>query len=433
MKTFARLLSSSAIFAGLVIGANAQDGHTDKNEGRSHDSHSSVSRASHSNSGGATRSYSWSNSSGRSSSAYTPRSYRSQDRNPSVDSNNGGNRSYERSYSRTYSAPTYERNNSDNSSPWTSAKTTYRRQDTAEPEHTYTKRPATQDRPTWNQDSGSRTNTYDRGNQGKWNSGLDRNSKAPLSEHFGLTSSNFTSHRGFIGAPPPAFSKPSQFFFHDGFRSGGSIESLSLQIGGFRFGYCQYDGRFRDNWFFFGNYCYAPTFAGAICSPWYYYYELPPYFCSPTVFIVEDYSYRHYYGRGREYRYRDGYDDRDNDSIDGSIASIVRGFENRDFRDMDSLVPHSGDVAIFMDHQYRYSMRADDYFDMMRDAVENVRTTGYHILDVRTYDDDSVRIEARHETVDPWNRHSNVYNTILLQRESRGYVIREFGTSQHRD
>lgn len=289
------------------------------------------------------------------------------------------------------------------------------------------------------QDTPGRTSRYD-----------NRPPQQPVLERFGHNTSNFAVQKDLVRTPMRGFDRPSSVFIHKGL--GNQVlnqERISLQSNGFRVGYYQYQPSFHDNWFFYGNYCYAPTYVGSVCSPWYYYCELPPYFYSPTVIVIGDYPHRHHHYGRRAYEYTylttyGGYDNYDNynsydnydrnpNSIDGSLNSIVSGFEHRSFRSLNYLVPHNGNVAIFMDHEYRYSINSDDFYDMLRDAVENVDTKSYHILSVNTFDDDSVRLEARHETVDPWGNRTNVYNTILLERENDGYVIREFGTSRDRD
>lgn len=271
----------------------------------------------------------------------------------------------------------------------------------------------------------------------------DRDGDRPFYEKWGEHSNNVAAWHNFHDDRTQHFNQPNWVFLRQFYTpSNLGMTGFSLQIDGLRFGYYQYDRGFRDSSFYFSNYCYAPSTIGAVCSPWYYYCELPPYFCSPGVYVVADYGRRHRRFGEVIYRYAPTtvYVDQqlsgfspDPYNLDSAIDNIVRGFEHEDYDRLSYLVPRQGDVAIFMDHDYKYSVHANDFYDLLGDAVKNVRTDSYKILDVRTYDDDSVRIEAKHTSLDPWGHRSDLYNTFLLQREPEGYAIREFGTSRYRD
>lgn len=262
-------------------------------------------------------------------------------------------------------------------------------------------------------------------------------------ERVGIRSSNFAAKHGLVRTPPAPIRRLPDFGRHgfdrdwdrdrDRFEHGGSGFSLSLILGDFRIGYCQYDSGFRESWFRYPRYCYTPYYQECVPSPWYYYPMLPPYVPCDSIFYTDDWRGRHGISVYYDWRpVRQTYDV-DPRNLDYAINDLVRGFENRDFRMARYLVPTDGSVDIFMDHDYKYSLRADDFSDMLRDAVDGVRTVDYRILDVHTYDDGTVQVEARHESEDPWGRRSTVYHTYRLEREDSGYVIREFGTSADRE
>lgn len=211
----------------------------------------------------------------------------------------------------------------------------------------------------------------------------------------------------------------------------GFDQSNNLLLNGYRRGYYQYDPKFRDNWFWFKRYCYTPVIQACVCSPWYYYAQLPPYLVLGDVMIVGA-PIEPYYGQS--YGYGSSLDDgtASNPQLDASLDNLVRAFRQHDASRIDPLVSPSGQVAIFMDGSYSYSLRSGDFQDMLHDAISDVRTVAYRVLDVRGADDGTVKVEAEHDAQDPWGQSQTVYHTFRLVNERGTFVIREFGTSSRR-
>jgi hypothetical protein len=190
--------------------------------------------------------------------------------------------------------------------------------------------------------------------------------------------------------------------------------------------------------FWYPNYCFSP-FGGAniVISPWYSYTFLPGYLNCEHVYVTH---YRGFWGwnTGVVYVYDNnaynyGYDSHYNRNreLDYSIDDLRTGFERRDFRALDRLVPNYGQIAIYRDGQYDYSIDTRDFSDLLNDLSSNANTYRYQILETRL-GRNSARISAAHEYTDQWGNRQKVYHSIYLENEDGNMVIREFGTSNYR-
>ncbi len=214
-------------------------------------------------------------------------------------------------------------------------------------------------------------------------------------------------------------SAPTQPWFSD---------RVTRNSDGFRIGFVQYDSGFHQSSFYFGNYAYWP-YSPCVASPWYFYPMLPPYIS--LSFVYTEYppswsdSYHPYNGYvpGSGHRYG---------SLDYCIDDLRVAYIEHDPRAINRLIPRYGDIAIYIDGDYRYSVRCSDFHEMLEDSISDVRTTGYRVIAVRRYDDGSVLIESRHTFSDGWNGGETVYQSFRLVPQGSTYVIREFGTSQRR-
>lgn len=206
--------------------------------------------------------------------------------------------------------------------------------------------------------------------------------------------------------------------------------------GGYRSGYCQYDSNWRDDWFLYAFYLFTPT-RNCTVSPWYYYPQLPGYINTSRIsyyngrhcdFWVGDpyqYSYSYSrYGYGEPYGYSSNYRE-----IDRAIDDLVRGFERQDRQAIGRLVSRSRDVNVYVDNRYCYTLRSDDFYDLMMDNIFSTRTTRYEIVSV-TQAYDGIRVTARHEFLDPWGSYTAVHHFYRLQPDRYGYFISDFQTSQ---
>jgi hypothetical protein len=199
-------------------------------------------------------------------------------------------------------------------------------------------------------------------------------------------------------------------------------------FGGLRIGYVGYSNAWCDDNFAYPYYVFNPWMANGYCvaSPWYRYSYLPAYVNTTRVIVVNNYVPTWGTSGWNDYSY--DRNDRRNEALNDSLDDLRDAFERNSTRYADRLVPPSGQVAIYNDGRYDYSIGADDFRDMFLDGVEQSKTIKYEITEVQTRGDE-VHIRARHEYEDSWGERQVVYHTITLRRE-RGdsFVIREFGT-----
>ena len=218
-------------------------------------------------------------------------------------------------------------------------------------------------------------------------------------------------------------------------REDGPRHSNSLWVDGWRNGYSHYNNNWNDNHFWYPNYCFTPWGnVNIVISPWYSYTFLPGYLNCEHIYVT---NYRGYWGWNTGFTYTSvndnyGYNrSSQNRELDYTIEDLQDGFENRDFRALDRLVPDRGQIAIYRDGRYDYSIDTRDFSDLLNDLSSNANTNRYRILETRI-NRNSARISGLHEYTDQWGNRQRVYHSIYLENEHGDYVIREFGTSNSR-
>ena len=197
--------------------------------------------------------------------------------------------------------------------------------------------------------------------------------------------------------------------------------------GGLRYGYVGYSSSWRDDNFCYPFYVFDPWAPNVayVASPWYRYSYLPPYLNTSRVVVIDHYDS----DWGSTDGWRD-YDDRArrNEDIDNALDDIRDAFERGNDRLADRILPRTGQVAIFNDGKYDYSLGVDDFQDMFVDGIAQSKTIRYEIIESRVKGNE-VHLRARHEYTDSWGESQVVFHTYTLRREQGGrYVIREFGT-----
>lgn len=194
----------------------------------------------------------------------------------------------------------------------------------------------------------------------------------------------------------------------------------------YRRGYYGYNWDWRDDYFGYPYYRFGWQH-GCVFSPWYWYPHLPGYI---VITRISWSGSRFYFGWGESYDWGRRYDRSDQDLQD-AIEDIERAWKRRDRRSIERLVPARGRVVIDLDRSYAYTVDADDFYDMLRDAVETTRTLDYRIVDVR-YERRSARVVAVHEYQDPWGRVERATHAYILELGRRGYEIAEFAIRRDR-
>lgn len=204
------------------------------------------------------------------------------------------------------------------------------------------------------------------------------------------------------------------------------------------------DGHHRhddDDYFCYPHYVFNPYLvSNSVVSPWYYYPSLPGYLDTNRLVITSNYDSSfvglpYDYTPGQQYA-DNGYDrdsrydanSLDRRNLDYSIDDIVNAFTHQDRRAVDRLVPRDGTVAITVDGTITYGLNADDFYDLLMDAVNNANTIDYEITGVKASQDEA-EVLAVHEFADAWGRRQTVYHRYHLFSERGSIVIRSFETS----
>ena len=221
-------------------------------------------------------------------------------------------------------------------------------------------------------------------------------------------------------------------------------EQIRLQSARVRVGYYHYDPFWIDSDFWFRGYAFEPWRRPVHCSPWYYYPHLPAYVPLGYVRVLQLQFYplrgvRYVWTRGTSGFFSDtlldswgsGSFHRGNRALDEALEDIDRAFNRRDRRAIGRLVPSRGQVHIFMDGRYVYSVESDTFYEMMLDVTLGTRTRRYEIVSVETYRNEA-EVVARHEFIDPWGRWSQVFHWYRLTERWGNYEVTRFGTSQSR-
>lgn len=199
----------------------------------------------------------------------------------------------------------------------------------------------------------------------------------------------------------------------------------------YRFGYWHYQGNWCDDWFNYPYYRFRWDPYDCVPSPFYYYGHLPPYIscvritlgsfswtACTTRYAWVPFQYDGGYGWGRNRRY---------DDLDYAVNDIGRAFRERRMRLIDDYIGRH--VVVEYGYGERYRMNGDDFYDMLRDAVEGTRTESYLVQDV-CRDGDRATIVAYHTFYNPWGIRESVRHVYGLVGGRRGYEIEYFRTER---
>ncbi len=236
--------------------------------------------------------------------------------------------------------------------------------------------------------------------------------------------------RGRIDArrygPPPSRVSLNVQIGRTGIRTGSRL-AFGADFGGLRIGFVSYSGGYRRGGFGYGHYFYDPYDYACVASPWYRYSYLPPYLDRTRVIVVNNYPSTWGWDGWTTYDYRSVRDDRRDEAVQDALDDLRSAFERQSEQDANRLVPQSGNVAIFNEGRYDYSLSPEDFLGMFLDGVEQSKTLSYEILEARRQGDE-VRVRARHEYEDSWGARQSTIHTLTFRREGGDYVIREFGS-----
>ena len=148
------------------------------------------------------------------------------------------------------------------------------------------------------------------------------------------------------------------------------------------------------------------------------------------MIVVDNYPSTNW--TGDDYEWAPGSRTTANAVLDDSVQDLVAAFEADDHQAIDRVAPHSGNVNIYVDGKYSYSLKANDFYDTYVDGIESTKTDRYEVVDVKANPNGTARVETKHIYNDPWGNRTYVYHSYFHVKEGDEYVIREFGTSDYR-
>jgi hypothetical protein len=212
-----------------------------------------------------------------------------------------------------------------------------------------------------------------------------------------------------------------------------------------RHGYCR-PGNFWADWFFgYAYYVFDPIPWQCVFSPYYYYYCVPGYlpyrrvWCTNyrVIYIIIDPIDWRYCGNGYGYgfyssSYGSNYDDSGNYSnLDKALSDLTDAFKYGDPTKLDRLVPRGGDVEVFIDGDYSYTVNSDEYYDITSDLIQGVHTTDFRITKVNALKNGGYFVVARHDYLDAWDNPQTNWLTFTIEESANWYAITQAGTNRN--
>jgi hypothetical protein len=170
--------------------------------------------------------------------------------------------------------------------------------------------------------------------------------------------------------------------------------------------------------FGFGLYVYEPV-GPCYVSPWYHYGALPAYVAQSAADPQSGY--------GCDWSQGDVYSGGDS-ALDQAVDEIQNTFVNQDSDALNELIPGSGEVGIFTDGSYDYSLACGGFQQMLADGSQNVETVSFTVTQVLQGNGQAV-VRATHTVTDPDGGQDTVYQLYHLRSDGGQYVIADFMTS----
>lgn len=179
--------------------------------------------------------------------------------------------------------------------------------------------------------------------------------------------------------------------------------------------------------FGFGFYVYTPFYAPCVASPFYYDPYVPAYVPEARVVIWPNYSVA--WGDGDPYTYQpeyvySSYGDPD---FNLGISTLGYVYGHRDVGVLSDLMG-SGQIAVFADGRYEYSLNADDFRAMLADDCLACPTVSFDILSVRHHGRYGI-LRCRHRFRGTDGSIHMAYLGFNMQWSGDRYAITDFMTS----
>jgi len=295
----------------------------------------------------------------------------------------------------------------------------------------------------WNWSRGDGTEGERSGIQGYHNYGGSREGQGVRSGIDGAFDRRHAPTRSYEQAARAYNFSGNRGLMREGWERDSARESLQVRAG---FGFWQgpeWGGHWRYGYwapgfgfglgigvgFAFGAYCFTPFEQPCYVSPWYYYPCLPAYVPTSAVTVVPGYYCP--WDLGVTYRYRPAvsYESYGDPSLNQAVDEIHAVFADGKPDAIDAVLPDRGQVAIFTDGKYDYSLNSEDFHNMVADNSKITPTVSFQVLSVRRGSDGQAVVECVHEFKNEDGGADRVYQEYRLQEEEGRYHITDFMTS----
>jgi|GEM_PF-1626369 len=181
--------------------------------------------------------------------------------------------------------------------------------------------------------------------------------------------------------------------------------------------------------FAFGLYCFTPFTTPCYVSPWYYYPCLPAYVPESAVTVVPDYYCPWNIGAPYAYQPDAGDESYGDPALNEAIQDITTVFAQMKPDAIHDVLPDGGQVAIFTDGKYDYSLNAEDFHNMVADNASITPTISFEVQSVRKTGDGEAEVRCVHAFKNEDGSSDRVYQEYRLQEREGRYQITDFMTS----
>lgn len=121
--------------------------------------------------------------------------------------------------------------------------------------------------------------------------------------------------------------------------------------------------------------------------------------------------------------------DQERPGLNNALDELYETFQGGDIDGIVSLINPNMRIAIFERGQYQYSMSANDFTDMTRDAIQSTKTVEYSLDYLHQRSADVFCVSGHNVYTDPNGRQRTVYVSYVLQDISGLWTLTQVETS----
>ena len=112
-----------------------------------------------------------------------------------------------------------------------------------------------------------------------------------------------------------------------------------------------------------------------------------------------------------------------------AIEEVEEAFRGANIDSMVALIDPDSDISIFLNGKYQYSMAANDYIDLTRDAIDSTRTVSFDLTSLHKRANGIYVAAGQHVYVDQSGRNRTVYVSFVLEDVDGQWTLTQVGTT----